>query len=507
MINNHYKALKLFLFALLLVLFNLNIFSSSQTDSLLIKADNFFQVNYDSAIFYYNKSLKKITDEKLKMHCLSNISVTYNDLGKIDTAISIIHLAIDIGLENKYDTLLSEAYLRLGNYYKQLEDFDNAKFYYKKSLELHIKESAYGALGILYSHIKQSDSAIIYLNKSADIFLQSDTSTKETKIALSSVYGQLAITYFDNNKSDEGFTYFNKSLKYAKEAKNPINIISAMLNLSSAYSMLNNTEEAEVYLKKALNIADTLGNLRIKNNINQRLYEHYYQIENFKQAYDYLSEYQKGKDSLINLKYQDDFRKNEIDFNIKLQKAELNRVLLKKEKQRIIYLFISFIILVILIISVIVFYKKLRSKNKETDNLKTNLEQVIKRMSDLNNHIAKQNKYITEIEKQYEANNTNEELQKELEKQKILRNEDWDKYVNIFNILFPDFLNKISNTYPNLSDGDKKQLIMLKLNYTREKAAHILGVSPDSIKKARQRLSKKLGLKNILELNNFISKV
>jgi len=46
---------------------------------------------------------------------------------------------------------------------------------------------------------------------------------------------------------------------------------------------------------------------------------------------------------------------------------------------------------------------------------------------------------------------------------------------------------------------------MLKLNYSRKKAAFILGISPDSVKKAQQRLSAKLGLRDITELQAFIN--
>ena len=478
--------------------------SIAQTTSCATKADVYFLTNYDSAIFYYNKALVNIKNEHQQMHCLSNLSVMYDDIGRVDTAINLMYSAIEIGLRNQYDSLLAEAYLRLGNYYKELDDIEDTKFYYKKSIDINFNRGACGALGILYSHLGQSDSAIMYLNKSLGCFLQSDTSKKEIKTALSSIYGQIAITYFDTDKEEKAFKYFEKSLEYAKKAKNPINIISVMLNVSSAYSFLDSTESAEVYLKKALMFSDSIGDLRIKNNINQRLYEYYFNIKDYKQAYIFLFEYQSTKDSLINLKYQKSFRKKEKEFNKKLLKYKLSNIQLEQEKQKMIYVFVSSIALIVFVILLISFIKKLKIKNLETDNLKSHLKQIINRMSDLNNHISKQNRYIVEIQKQYELNHSNKELKEELERRKIIRDEDWSKYVNVFKVLYPDFLDNVISVFPNLSEGDKKQLIMLKLNYSREKSAQILGVSPDSIKKARQRLSKKMKLKDVTELYAYV---
>jgi len=48
---------------------------------------------------------------------------------------------------------------------------------------------------------------------------------------------------------------------------------------------------------------------------------------------------------------------------------------------------------------------------------------------------------------------------------------------------------------------------MLKLEYSKEKSSTLLGISPDSVKRARQRLSKKLKLEDVNELYSFISTI
>jgi len=72
--------------------------------------------------------------------------------------------------------------------------------------------------------------------------------------------------------------------------------------------------------------------------------------------------------------------------------------------------------------------------------------------------------------------------------------------------LYPEFLNGIIKDFPKLTEGDKRQLIILKLGYNRKKASPILGISPDSVKRAQQRIANKLKLKDIRELAAFVDR-
>ncbi len=88
---------------------------------------------------------------------------------------------------------------------------------------------------------------------------------------------------------------------------------------------------------------------------------------------------------------------------------------------------------------------------------------------------------------------------------KILHNEGWEEYMKVFQTLYPNFFAVIESKYSKLTEGEKRQLAMIKLNYSRKKSAQILGISPESVKRARQRLSKKLGFADVIEMKNIIS--
>jgi DNA-binding CsgD family transcriptional regulator len=149
-----------------------------------------------------------------------------------------------------------------------------------------------------------------------------------------------------------------------------------------------------------------------------------------------------------------------------------------------------------------------RRLEKESNKLNSRLQRATNQFLVISNKLEKQNLLILTLQQESEnQDNSNiEDVSKELENRKILINEDWEKYIEIFNVLHPNFLDNVLIKYPNLTEGDKRQLIMVKLDYSRAKAALILGISPASVKRAKQRLARKLNLKDITELKDFVER-
>ncbi len=58
----------------------------------------------------------------------------------------------------------------------------------------------------------------------------------------------------------------------------------------------------------------------------------------------------------------------------------------------------------------------------------------------------------------------------------------------------PEFFTEIQSRFPQLSASDLRMLALLKLNLNSKEIAGILNISPDSVKKSRYRLRKKMEL-------------
>ena len=98
-----------------------------------------------------------------------------------------------------------------------------------------------------------------------------------------------------------------------------------------------------------------------------------------------------------------------------------------------------------------------------------------------------------------------DEKKEELRNLKILTEDDWVKFKSIFKDVYSEQTLKIDHLSPNLSEGDKRQLMLIKLGFSINQSAEILGVGYRAIQKARQRLAQKLNLKSSKDISNIIN--
>lgn len=494
----------------------------ADADSVFQQANRLYLLNSDSAILLFTKAYHQYSAmdyKKYEMVCLSRLANLYDDKGNIDTALVLSYKAVSIGLENGYDTVLAETYLRIGNLYKAAHDYNQARAFYYKVIELNMPNTSNGAwasLGILYSNIEEYDSAYFFLNKSYKFFQSLDTSLVTVLYNISSIAGSLGINSFDRGRPKEGLAYILESLRISRKIGNQSNIVSNLLNLSIAYDMQKMYNNSEEVLKEAYDIVDSIQNPRLRSRVFLLMSDHYYEVGNYKQAYDYLNKYHVLNDRLSKVDYENSLHKNELKYLKQINRIELKEVELKKERAQLQFILVfGASVLVFIFITFILFRKvKIRTKEKkkleiESKDLDLRLKLANKRLLEMEHRIENQSIEIYRKQEQsLELGKHNmEEVALELENRKIILGEDWETYREIFNVLHPEFLKRIIKEFSNLTEGDKRQLIMLKLEYNRNKSASILGISRESVKRAQQRLANKLKLKDIRELARFVSEV
>ncbi len=485
-------------------------------------ADYYYLINTDSSQDAYSLALIyyiNTKNAKGEMKCLSRLTAIYDDIGNSDTALVLAYRAINIGLAHSYDTLLAETYLRLGNLYKEKGQYQKAKDFYYQVIDFGFSNStngAWGSLGILYSNIEEYDSARVFLLKSLEYFRSQDTSFQIVLYNISSIAGSLGVNSFDRGKPKDGLDYFSESLRISRKIGNEINIISNLLNFSIAYDIEDMPKEAEVVLQEAYDIANRINNQKLKARVYLLMSDHYYEIEHYNLAYDYIIKYQHLNDSLDRDEYQESLHKSELKYQKQLHDIELAKLEVEKENDQLQFVLVLGIFSFLFVAITLFLYRKVKLRTAEkrkfeqkSELLNSRLIDATARLLKMDLHLQEQNTKLFELQKQTQSKNKNnlDEVSIELENRKILLNEDWGEYVEIFNILHPCFLKYLLKDYPNLSEGDKRQLIMLKLEYSRKKSADILGISPDSVKRAQQRLSKKLKLTDVTKLKAFVSEV
>ncbi len=74
----------------------------------------------------------------------------------------------------------------------------------------------------------------------------------------------------------------------------------------------------------------------------------------------------------------------------------------------------------------------------------------------------------------------------------------------MFEELHEGFFYKLKQHFPDLGNAELKLCALLRLNMNMKESSRVLGISSDSVKTARSRLRKKLGLNTEDNLVDFL---
>jgi DNA-binding CsgD family transcriptional regulator len=93
----------------------------------------------------------------------------------------------------------------------------------------------------------------------------------------------------------------------------------------------------------------------------------------------------------------------------------------------------------------------------------------------------------------------------ELSRQTILTEEDWDKFRNLFEKIYPGFFIKLKEKAPDITLAEQRTAALTHLHLTTRQIASMLGISVDSVHKARQRLRQRYHFRFESELEEFLA--
>ncbi|MGH1339152.1 MAG: CHAT domain-containing protein [Aureispira sp.] len=261
------------------------------------KKDNLWLVNTNmnigfSFFFYYSNNFKKtleyikkaetIAEEKLAPNNIEvpqNLYVmqgmVYTILGYKEKAIISDIKTIEVIKEDNSvsSSALADQYLHLAHQYDELGDFDNAIFYYKKSIELAKKYNLEVLYGIYYptyslASCYQSQGQLtraqnVYNNLISKLDEINSTKSDYYLIKIQS-HQSLAKLYMEKQLYDSVSHCINKLHSIHKESKFRR---WETQNINSTYNtLINNYEQAEQYAYKALQSVKKSTNTNINDN-------------------------------------------------------------------------------------------------------------------------------------------------------------------------------------------------------------------------------------------------
>lgn len=129
----------------------------------------------------------------------------------------------------------------------------------------------------------------------------------------------------------------------------------------------------------------------------------------------------------------------------------------------------------------------------EISRLKAILENKNKQLANANDLIEKQG-FLLKKHGISTTNNIGEKVEKfeKLLNSVLLTENDWSDFKKVFDKLHYGFLPVLKMKHPDLTEGEKRLAVLIKLRLSNKEMARMLGISPNSIVKSRYRLKKKL---------------
>jgi DNA-binding CsgD family transcriptional regulator len=104
-----------------------------------------------------------------------------------------------------------------------------------------------------------------------------------------------------------------------------------------------------------------------------------------------------------------------------------------------------------------------------------------------------------------EYNKEQQQVIDELSHQSILTEDDWAKFKSLFEKIHPGFFIKLKQKSADITLAEQRTAALTRLEFPTRQIASLLGISVDSVHKARQRLRQRYNFRSESELEEFLA--
>lgn len=244
---------------------------------------------YNTALYYYRKSLKLMIHSKLpkgESSCYLNIGQIYVEQGNYKEALPYMLKGVKIKAETGDKRGEAIGYNNIGNMYQYQGIYADALKYHLKSLK--IKEEindkvgmgmSYNNIGLVLNSQGKSDDALVYYKRGASI-----NEEMGDKIGLGTVLNNIGNIYNDKGNLKEGLIYHLKSLKVREEVGDKQGMAMSYTNIANNYTQLKKIDQALPYALKSVALFKQIGDIKGLSNAYSSLGSLQEQKKNYAEA-------------------------------------------------------------------------------------------------------------------------------------------------------------------------------------------------------------------------------
>lgn len=361
---------------------------------------------------------------------------------------------------------------------------------------------------------------------------------KKNRNRFSNLLATEAETMFLQKKYDNVINIAKKLFTYEHTYNDNAGII--LIYLINIYTTRNELDKAFSYVDLAIK----LTGLKNKPYLFESIAKLYKADSNYIQALAYMDSVVTYNDSITKVTNRQLTENSKIKIEIMKFKADMDKQLARMQQRHYTLILVMCILVLLITIAVIMMRnQRIKSRNQHKmmelqlekeqhekrlaeeqaksvemeahyrqEIMKHSLEQKQKELSITNMFISSRNeligdllKHLTDI-KEVQGITGVQTLVQHL-KQLLKTSNERDNFIINFESANPDFIRTLKEMHPDLSSSDIRFLSYIRMNMSTKDIASLTNINPESCKRRKIRISKKLGIESSAELYNYIIKM
>ncbi len=402
-------------------------------------------------------------------------------------------------LAQKEQGVLGTIYNSLAGNFKDLEDYQKAKEYYRKAQELFKQEGnnqslvmVYNNVGGIYRKENLLDSALYVYNAASVLLaeLNNPFLLAQNTLNMGNVYEQKG----DLKQAEAAFL---RCLQLSESSKLQYGVLLSTVNLGNLYRLMGNYQKSGEWLKNALEQSIAMGLRKEKAIILERLSWLARDTGNYQEAYYQVIAARSIQDSLTSESVKKEVQALQEKFQHEKTQNEL-LILETKNQQATLGLLaagIGILLLVVFSLSVLYRQKRLLAQKLIAESEREVLSKAIQ-VKDM--ELTTQALQLLQLKKRMEESAEDAEGIDEDKKDRFPARESFDLLQQEFEHRITanneDFYQKLLGAYPDLKPSELKLCSYLRLNLSTKELAEILNKSVRTIENTRFSIRKKMGL-------------
>lgn len=425
--------------------------------------------------------------------------------------------------------LMGGSYNTIGTIHKKIGNYKKSEAIYLKCINIyeglgqyeHLLTGAYNNLGLLYKAQNKIELSLEYYDK-----MEAIANKYQDETALLTVWINKGSLYNDTKRYSEAEHILSNAIVLAKKLNMSIQLADATNSLANTYIGQRKYELAKPLIDKAISLSMAIGSWENEMKAQETAKEYCQKKGNAECAIIAMERIVVLRDSL----FQDDMASQVNMLQQKYETAKHEATILRLDAERTALQarqqLIKFGVLSLLLLGSVLFYGHYQRNQKEKIRLDAERQLAIDDHKKVQADLDKKSKELTTnilqlAERNKQLQSYRSELiqigklsnkESKLLTDRLVRRVDsaiddntvWNRLTEEFKLVHGDFLNSLGPQGVSYSKAELKLIVLLKMNLSSKEIAQILHISGEGVKKARQRLRKKLNLDTTQNLQEYI---